>query len=451
MDITEIWNKALEYIYDTLDNKTGYKAYILNISPESYDEKSGVFFIQVQNRLEQTMINLRYKELIADALCGILEKPITVNLSLSDNSPDAQTAPETESPAGLPQNLSDPPMNGTLIPSLTFENFVVGSSNEFAYTASKNAAEIPGKEEHNPLFLYGRSGVGKTHLMNAIGNHTLKLYPDLKVMYVTSEKFLTDLVDGLRDKCMDKFRHTYRDVNMLMIDDIQFFEKKERIQEELFHTFNELYNAQKQIVLTSDRLPQNLVTLEDRLKSRFASGLIIDITMADYETRIAILQKKTGNVHIPYDVYEYIAERIKSNIRELEGALAMVTSFARMHKLEINLDVAKEALANIIQSDKIIKVTSSKVLEHVSGYYSIPKEKIVSKDRTKNIAYAKQIAQYICFNTADMNYTSIARDFGNCDHTTVMYNVKKIQKLIDEDDQKTKEEIEQIIKNIHTL
>lgn len=450
MDITEIWDKALGYIYDNIDNEAGYKAYILKISPESYDEKSGMFFIRVRNRLEQTIINLRYKELIADAVCSAIEKPTTINLSLSDDSADAAG----EETGEMPEKLSESPKskkNRTLNPKLTFENFVVGGSNEFAYTASKNAAEIPGKEEHNPLFLYGRSGVGKTHLMHAIGNHTLKLHPDLKVVYVTSEKFLTDLIDCLRDKCMDIFRHTYRDVNVLMIDDIQFFEKKERIQEELFHTFNELHNAQKQIVLTSDRLPQDLVTLEDRLKTRFASGLTIDISMADYETRIAILQKKAENPDIPYDVYEYIAERIKSNIRELEGALAMVTSFARMHKLTIDLDVAKQALANIIQSDKIIKITSAKVLEHVSGYYSIPTEKIVSRDKTKNIAYARQVAQYICFNAAGMNYTSIAKDFGNCDHTSIMYNVKKIQKLINENNQNTKEEIEQITKNIRTL
>lgn len=445
MDINSIWDKALEYIYHNIDNEAGYKAYILKISPQNYDEKSGIFFIKVQMRMEQAIINLRYKELITQAVCAAVGKQTSINLSLEE---------ENEIPKEKPKKNNQQKIlarkNKTINPNLTFDNFVVGGSNEFAYTASKKVAELPGTE-HNPLFLYGSSGVGKTHLMHAIGNYTLKLHPDIKVIYVTSEKFLNDFIACLRDKSMDEFRHTYRDVNVLMIDDIQFLEKKESIQEELFHTFNELHNAQKQIVLTSDRLPQDLVTLEDRLKTRFASGLTIDITMADYETRIAILQKKAENNVIPDEVYQFIAERIKSNIRELEGALSMVISFAKMHKLEINMNTAKEALNNIIQSDRIIKINSAKVLEHVSNYYSIPIDKIVGKERTKNIAYARQVAQYMCNNAAGMNYTSIAKDFGNCDHTTIMSNVKKIQKLIDENTGTTKSEIEQITKNIHTL
>ncbi|MCH5185072.1 MAG: chromosomal replication initiator protein DnaA [Oscillospiraceae bacterium] len=444
MDINSVWDEALSYIYNNIDNEAGYNGYIRKLIPDSYDENNSVFALSVQLTLEKSIIELRYKSLITDAVSAALGKhtDIKIFLNSSKNTAAAKPAKKTAPAPAVSKNK-------TINPKFTFDNFVVGGANEFAYTASKKVAELPGTE-HNPLFLYGSSGVGKTHLMHAIGNHTLLLYPDMNIIYVTSEKFLNDFIACVRDKSMDEFRHTYRDVDLLMIDDIQFFENKEGIQEEFFHTFNELHNRQNQIVLTSDRLPQDLVTLEDRLKTRFISGLTIDISMVDYETRIAILQKKAENNYIPDEVYAYIADRIKSNIRELEGALSMVISFSKMHKKPITIELAKEALINMKLSDNIIKVTPSKVLEQVSNYYSIPIDRIKGKERTKKIAYARQVAQYMCFHLAGMTYKSIGDEISKCDHTTVMSNVKKIQGMIDENKENTKNEIDQITKNIYT-
>ncbi len=442
MDINSIWKNSLDYIYKNIDNDAGYKAYILKISPVSYDEANSLFSLSVPIRMEQTIINLRYKTLITNAVSSVLGKKVSINIFHGKTQEQPETAPVKKEQIVAVKNK-------TINPKFTFDNFVVGGTNQFAYTVSQKVAENPGRE-HNPLFLYGNSGVGKTHLMYAIGNQALAKYPNMNIIYVTSEKFLNDFIDCVRDKTMDEFRHIYRDVDLLLIDDIQFFEKKEGVQEEFFHTFNELHDRGNQIVLTSDRLPQDLVTLEDRLKTRFASGITIDIAMADYETRIAILKKKAEDEYIPDDVYAYIADRIKSNVRELEGALARVVTYSKMEQKPIDINLAKESLDNIMPSDKIIKITSSKILEYVSNYYGIPIERIKSKERTKDIAYARQIAQYLCYTIVDMNYSSVGKEFGNCDHTTVMSNVKKIQRFINENTA-TKNEIEQIKKNLNTL
>lgn len=443
MNIESIWENALNIIHKNIDTGAGYKAYILKLKPEAYDEDNSILTMSVPLPMEQAIINLRYKSLISDAVSKVIDKKTSINIVIGELKESEEIISEKKEPQKAVRK------NNTVNEKFTFDNFVVGSANRFAYTMSKKIAENPGAE-HNPLFLYGKSGVGKTHLMHAIGNHALSKYSDMNILYVTSETFLNEFIDCVRDKSMDYFRHKYRDVDLLMVDDIQFFEHKESIQEEFFHTFNELYNRGNHIILTSDRLPQDLVTLEDRLKTRFNSGLTIDIAMVDYETRIAILKNKAEPEIISDDVYAYIAERIKSNIRELEGALARVISYAKMEKKPIDIKIAEEALSNILPSDNIIKVTSAKILEHVSGYYSIPIEKIKGKERTKNIAYARQIAQYLCFNVAGMNYSSIGKEFGNCDHTTVMSNVKKIQKFINNNTD-TKSEIEQINKNLHTL
>jgi len=445
MNIENIWETALDHIRKNIDSEAGYKAYMQKVKPIAYDENSGIVSLGVTLPLEKCIIELRYLQAIENALTLSVGKTVKANITIiSDTKKSVKTVRSGEPKKKLPVE------NKTIDPRFTFDNFVVGSTNQFAYTVSKKVAENPGFE-HNPLFLYGKSGVGKTHLMHAIGNHALKYDPSLVIIYITSETFLNDFIACVRDKTMDEFRHKYRNVDLLLVDDIQLFEGKgQSLLEEFFHTFNELHSRGNQIILTSDRMPQDLVNIEERLRSRFGGGLTVDIQMPDYETRIAILKKKAEGHDINDEVYTYIADRVKSNVRELKSALDRVISFANMKQKPINLDITKEALNNILPSDNVIKVTSSKVLECVSEYYGISPDKIKGKERTKNIAYARQMAQYLCFNIVGMNYTSIGKEFGNCDHTTVMSNVKKIKKYINENE-KTKNEIEQIKKNLQSF
>ena len=304
------------------------------------------------------------------------------------------------------------------------------------------------------MFLYGKSGLGKTHLMQAIGNEISKKSPNLKVVYVTSERFTNDMINSLRDRDsnMESFRHKYREVDVLLIDDVQFIEGKEGTQEEFFHTFNDLYQNNKQIVLTSDRKPKDLITLEERLRTRFEWGFTIDISIPDYETRMAILKKKaeSQNAYIPEDVLSYIAERIDSNIRELEGALLKIISFAGISHKTIDIPLAEEALRSILPDEGIIKITPQKIIERVSTFYNITVDDIIGQSKMKNIVMPRQIAMYLCKTMTDMNFVMIAKALGNRDRTTVMHGVDKIMVMIDKNPS-LKSEIDCIVKDLNSL
>ena len=288
--------------------------------------------------------------------------------------------------------------------------------------------------------------------MQAIGNEIVKQYPEKKVVYVTSEKFTNDMIESLHIKDMGSFRQLYRNVDVLLIDDIQFIENKQGVQEEFFHTFNELHQNNKQIVLTSDRMPRELVTLDLRLKTRFEWGLSIDIIKPDYETRVAILKKKaeSQNVYINEEVLSYIAERIDSNVRELEGALLKIISYAGMKQTEITKEIAEMVIKSIIPEDGIIKVTPKKIIECVCAYYNIPEEELLGKLKQKNIAFPRQVAMYLCKTLTDMNFPMIARVLGNRDRTTVMYGVDKIMASL-KNDNALKADIEAITKDINSI
>ena len=320
-----------------------------------------------------------------------------------------------------------------LNPKYTFETFVIGSSNRFAHAAAVAVAEAPAKA-YNPLFIYGDSGLGKTHLLHAIGHYAQSFYQGVKVRYVSSEEFTNDFINMIRDGKQDGFRRRYRDVDVLLVDDIQFLENKEGTQEEFFHTFNTLHNASKQIVISSDRAPKRLVTLEDRLRSRFEWGLITDVQPPELETRIAILRKKAHQegLNAPDDVLEYIASRISTNIRELEGALIRVTAFASLNRQSVDLQLAEIVLKDLIPEAQGPQITAATIMGQTASYFGLSIDDLCGTSRSRVLATARQIAMYLCRELTDLSLPKIGQQFGGRDHTTVMYADRKIRSLMAE-------------------
>ncbi len=443
MDIKEIWSASLTYIQNNINSAVGFNTYIKDITPISYEGDN--FVIGVSTSICKTMIELRYTDIIENSISRITAHPVNLIIVLK-NEYEERANSQAEKKADFKTVKSN------LNPRYTFDSFVVGSSNEYATAIAMSTAKYPGQEKNNPLFLYGNSGLGKTHLIQAIGNEILKNDPSMKVVYVSSERFTNDMIDSLQGKDMGSFRQLYRNVDVLLIDDIQFIENKQGIQEEFFHTFNELYLNNKQIVLTSDRMPKDLVTIEERLKTRFEWGLNIDIISPDYETRVAILKKKAQmqNIYISEEVLSYIAERIDSNVRELEGALLKIISFAGIKHSEVNMEIAELAIKSILPDDGIVKITPKKIIESVSSYYNISEDELLGKSKQKNIAFPRQVAMYLCKTLTNLNFVMIAKVLGNRDRTTVMYGVDKIMETVKVDSE-LKADIEAITKDINSL
>jgi chromosomal replication initiator protein len=325
------------------------------------------------------------------------------------------------------------PAQARLNPKYTFETFVIGSSNRFAHAAAVAVAEAPAKA-YNPLFIYGDSGLGKTHLLHAIGHYAQSLYQGVKVRYVSSEEFTNDFINMIRDGKQDGFRRRYRDVDVLLVDDIQFLENKEGTQEEFFHTFNTLHNASKQIVISSDRAPKRLVTLEDRLRSRFEWGLLTDVQPPELETRIAILRKKAvqDRLNAPPEALEYIASRISTNIRELEGALIRVTAFASLNRQQVDLQLAEFVLKDLIPEAHGPEITAATIMGQTASYFGLSIDDLCGTSRSRVLVTARQIAMYLCRELTDLSLPKIGQQFGGRDHTTVMHADRKIRSLMAE-------------------
>ena len=339
-----------------------------------------------------------------------------------------------------------------LNPNYTFETFVVGNNNRFAQSASLAVAESPG-EAYNPLYIYGGPGLGKTHLMHSIGHFILERNPNAKVLYVTSEEFTNEVIDSIRNgnaSAMTKLRDKYRTIDVLMVDDVQFIIGKESTQEEFFHTFNALHSAGKQIILTSDKPPKDMETLEDRIRSRFEWGLMADIGTPDYETRMAILRRnvEADNMNLSDDILNYIATNIKSNIRELEGALNKLLAYSNLVKTEITMDIAMKELQNIIIPDKPREITPQLIIEVVSEHFQISLDQMISKNRSNEIARPRQIAMYLCKNMTDIPLDSIGALLGGRDHSTIIHGIKKISDEY-ESNETTRNLIETIKKKIN--
>ena len=332
--------------------------------------------------------------------------------------------PESGRPAGL-----DPGLN----PKYVFDSFVIGNSNRFAHAAAVAVAEAPARA-YNPLFIYGESGLGKTHLLHAIGHYAARMFPNVKVRYVSTEEFTNEFINLVHSGRAEDFRRRYRDIDFLLIDDIQFLERAERTQEEFFHTFNTLHNASKQIVITSDRAPKKLTTLEDRLRTRFEWGLITDVQAPDLETRIAILRKKAWGerLQVPDAVLEFIASKVQTNIRELEGALIRVTAFASLNKQQVDLPLAELVLKDLISDEQGPQITAAIIMAATAEYFSVTMEELQGSNRSRTLVNARQIAMYLCRELTELSLPRIGQSFGGKDHTTVMHAVKKITNLMSE-------------------
>ena len=342
----------------------------------------------------------------------------------SGHDGDHGAAVEQPKPSALETRLN---------PKYTFETFVIGSSNRFPHAAAVAVAEAPGKA-YNPLLVYGDSGLGKTHLLHAIGHYVRSLYTGAKVRYVSSEEFTNEFINAIRDDRQDRFKRRYRDVDVLLIDDIQFLEGKTQTQEEFFHTFNTLHNANKQIVLTSDRPPKRLEALEDRLRNRFEWGLITDVQPPDLETRIAILRKKAAmdRLTAPPDVLEFIASKIQTNIRELEGALIRVTAFANLNRQEVDMTLAEIVLKDLIPEGGEPEITAPLIIAQTAAYFGLNIDELTGPSRGRHLVMARQIAMYLCRELTPLSLPKIGAQFGNRDHTTVMYADRKINQLMTE-------------------
>jgi chromosomal replication initiator protein len=368
-------------------------------------------------------------ELALDEADITLDDPLSTALG-SLGATTADGTPDGRSRNG--QGASDLTAGG-LNPRYTFETFVKGQSNEFALAAALRVAETPARS-YNPLFIYGAAGLGKTHLLHAIGHYVSQQYSDYEIRYVSTESFLNEYIDAIRTTATAQFKRRYREVDVLLIDDIQFMEGKEGLQEEFFHTFNSLHGANKQIVISSDRVPDNIAMLEDRLRGRFKWGLITDIQPPDLETRLAILRNKAerDRTAVPPDVLELIANRVTNNIRELEGALIRVTAYASLSRATLDVGLADRLLADILQGPSSRAVSSQVIIDEVADYYNQPVEALRGKSRQRPLVLARQIAMYLIRQLTDLSYPAIAREFGGRDHTTVMHAVDKVQQLMKE-------------------
>jgi chromosomal replication initiator protein len=403
--------------------------------------------------LVRDRVETRFLGLIAAAVSDVAGRAVTVRLEVTPAGPpdtqiaDAQiaepsapiadplTTPRLPAPAKAAMPERPDPGNGLvgLDPRYTFDAFVIGSSNRFAHAAAQSVAEMPARS-YNPLFIHGGAGLGKTHLLHAIGNYVIENFSGRLVRYVSTETFMNQFVDAIRTNTTTAFKRGYRDCDVLLIDDVQFMEGKESLQEEFFHTFNHLYGASKQIVLTSDRPPKSIATLEDRLRSRFLSGLITDVQPPELETRLAILQKKAERevVPIPDDVLEFIATHVRNNIRELEGALIRVTAYGSLNNHLLSRDLAEHVLSDIVSSGHPRRITPQMILDTTASTFGFTVDDLCSASRRRPLVIARQIGMYVFRELTDYSYPAIAREFGGRDHTTVMHAVDKISALMKE-------------------
>lgn len=437
--LDNIWTQVLNLIKVEL-TEVSFNTWLKTIEPISISEDKVV--LAAPNEFTKGILEGRYLNLIDSALTQVTEQEFKIQFII----PGEEQAKEIE--ATPIQDNIEYKERAQLNPKYTFDTFVIGNSNRFAHAASLAVAEAPSKA-YNPLFIYGGVGLGKTHLMHAIGHYILNQNPDSKVVYVSSEKFTNELINSIREYRNEEFRNKYRNVDVLLIDDIQFIAGKEGTQEEFFHTFNALHEANKQIIISSDRPPKEIPTLEDRLRSRFEWGLISDIQPPDLETRIAILKKKANmeNIEVEDGVMLYIASKIQSNIRELEGALIRVVAYSSLTNSKITEELAEEALKDIISANKIVEVTPKLIKEVISKEYKIKMEDFDSKKRTRAIAYPRQIAMYLTRELTDLSLPKIGDEFGGRDHTTVIHAYDKITKELEED-LELKQKIDNIIKDI---
>jgi len=417
----EIWNKSLAQI----EERVGSNIIDLWFRPIKLSQlKEQQATIEIPNRFFKDWIEDNYPDIIADSIGGILGNPVTVRYKIAEKIDPTVRKMDMRMETRR-QKLASRGIH--LNPKYTFENFVIGQSNQFAHAAAKAVAEAPGKI-YNPLFIYGGVGLGKTHLITAIGNAVIDKKPDISVIFVSAEQFTNEVVSAIRHEKMGELKEKYRNVDLLLLDDIHFIANKTQTQEEFFHTFNSIYERQRQIVISSDRPPKEIGAVTDRLRSRFSMGLIADIQPPELETKVAILQRKaeTEKIFVPEDVAYYLASRVKSNIRELEGCLIRLGAQSSLTGRPINKDMAKNILRDLIEDDEK-PVTTEHVQKIVSEHFAIKLSDMKAKKRTKEVALPRQIAMYLSKQLTSLSLSDIGKNFGGKDHATVIYACKQVE------------------------
>ena len=446
--ILEKWEEILQYVKKEHElSDISFDTWLKPLEVYSVEENL-IYILVPSEQIGISYLNKKYYLALRVAIAEILGSEYDIKFILPEDVKKIRSV-NSKGPKTPEPEVSK---RSNLNPNYTFDTFVVGSNNRFAQSASLAVAESPG-EAYNPLYIYGGPGLGKTHLMHSIGHFILKKNPSAKVLYVTSEEFTNEVIESIRSgnaSAMNKFREKYRTIDVLMIDDVQFIIGKESTQEEFFHTFNALHSAGKQIILTSDKPPKDMETLEERIRSRFEWGLMADIGAPDYETRMAILRRKveSDDMVLSDDILNYIANNIKSNIRELEGALNKLLAYSNLEKTDITMDIAKKELQNIITPDKPREITPQLIIEVVSEHFQISLDQMISKNRSNEIAKPRQIAMYLCKTMTDIPLDSIGSLLGGRDHSTIIHGIKKIGDEYDSNEQ-TRNLIETIKKKIN--
>jgi len=451
-DTNDLWKRCGDALREQVTEAT-WRTWLAGLKPLSFDK--GTLVLGVPSSLARDRIETRFLGLVEAVATEAAGRSVTVRLEVVtatepedlfhssalqiDDEPISPVPSPDASPTGrVPhlgrQGTDQPDGEGAgLDPRYTFDAFVIGSSNRFAHAAALSVAEMPARS-YNPLFIHGGAGLGKTHLLHAIGNYVRENFPGRHLRYVSTETFMNDFVDAIRNNTTAAFKRRFRECDVLLIDDVQFMEGKESLQEEFFHTFNHLYGASKQIVLTSDRPPKSIATLEDRLRSRFLSGLITDVQPPELETRLAILRKKAERelVPVPDDVLEFIASHVKDNIRELEGALIRVSAYASLNRQPLDRHLAEHVLSDIVSAGLPRRITPKMILEATASTFGFTVEDLCGASRRRPLVNARQIGMYVFRELTDFSYPAIAREFGGRDHTTVMHAVDKIAALMKE-------------------
>ena len=429
----EAWGIICEYCRQNL-TEVAYKTWISKIEPVRLDFSEGKAILMVPAEFHRQTLTRGYMQLLNDAFASVFGEGIQICFTVPD---EIVTREPEQNDISVDADYE-----------FTFSSFIVGSSNKFAHAASLAVATNPGGS-YNPLFIYGNSGLGKTHLLDAIRNEIHRTNPEKIIQYVKGDDFTNELIEAIRLNSASDFRNKYRKSDVLLVDDIQFIGGKESTQEEFFHTFNSLYEAKSQIVLTSDRPPKEIKTLEDRLKSRFESGLIADIQPPDFETRIAIIKRKAEllEMNLPDDIVEYIATRLKTNIRQLEGVVKKLKAQSQLYGEKVTINVAQKTISDILNNDQPPPLTVEKIIDEVARTFGITSDDIRSSKRNSNISNARQIAIYAVREITDLSMNLIGEEFGNRDHSTIVYAIKQIEKNMTKDP-KLKATVEDIIKNI---
>jgi chromosomal replication initiator protein len=432
----DLWQEVSRLLRAQLGDAT-YRTWLAGV--QALDLHNGVLRLSVPHQVARQRIETTYAEAISDALRQVTDIPVDIELLVEtaprdtiDDPPDEwappATAPSEPRPANPTLDLRDERSCGALNPNYTFEQFVIGASNRFAHAAAMSVAEKPAAS-YNPLFIYGDSGLGKTHLLHAVGHHLCQLFPAKRVRYVTTEIFMNEFVEAIRTNSRPDFKRRYREVDLLLVDDVQFMQNHERLQEEFFHTFDSLHGSGSQLVLSSDRPPKAMATLEDRLRTRFEWGLQTDIQPPEYETRLAILRHKAraqGFIDTPDEVLSFIATHITNNVRELEGALIRVAAYASLTRIPATEDLAREVLADDLRNKCSRVITPQVILEETAKMFNWTIEDLCGRSRRRPLVTARQIGMYVFRELTDYSYPQIAREFGGRDHTTVMHAVEKI-------------------------